>query len=384
MIYYLLPNVNSNIYKGLQCIVNDATNIILNPSLNNYLQQIKLKINSHEKEWDIYKKYTNPYEYINTICNIYSLCVSKYKPLSRSFFKMIEIIHVFELIRQTHPIRTFHLAEGPGGFIEAVIRERKNPHDYYVGMTLIDSDNDPNVPSWKKTELFLKQNPNIHIEVGKDGTGNLLNIENFDHVVTKFGNTMDLITADGGFDFSTDFNNQENSIFKLLVAQICYAICTQKKNGVFVLKIFDCFLYNTIDLIYLLSSFYNRVYITKPQTSRYANSEKYLVCKEFNGNIDVSVIRTLLTSVINADSFKIGRLFPFNLPNYFMSKMEEYNAIFGQQQLENINYTLRFIENKTKGEKIESLIHINLSKCVKWCIKHNIEYNTFQRQNCFN
>ena len=62
--------------------------------------------------------------------------------------------------------------------------------------------------------------------------------------------------------------------------------------------------------------------------------------------------------------------------------MEEYNAIFGQQQLENINSTIRFIESKTKNEKIDSLIQINLSKCVKWCSKHNIEHNVFQRQNC--
>ena len=294
---------------------------------------------------------------------------------------MIELIHVFDLIKQPTPIKSFHLAEGPGGFIEAVVRERKNESDYYIGMTLMDNNNDPNIPSWKKSEAFLKQNKNVFIETGSTGTGDLLNIDNFDSVVKKYHNSMHLVTADGGFDFSTDFNNQENTIFKLLMAQVCYAICTQNEGGAFVLKLFDCFLSNTVDLLYLLSSCYNQVYITKPQTSRYANSEKYIVCRGFRNNIHIPLIRHTLYTVINSNH--VNRLFTFDIPNHFISKMEEYNAIFGQQQLENINSTIRFIESKTKNEKIDSLIQINLSKCVKWCSKHNIEHNVFQRQNCF-
>ena len=34
-------------------------------------------------------------------------------------------------------------------------------------------------------------------------------------------------------------------------------------------------------MLYLLSCLYNEVYITKPHTSRMANSEKYIVCKNF-------------------------------------------------------------------------------------------------------
>ena len=49
---------------------------------------------------------------------------------------------------------------------------------------------------------------------------------------------MDLITADGGFDFSMDFNQQEILIGKLLFAQIAYALCLQKRGGKFILKIF--------------------------------------------------------------------------------------------------------------------------------------------------
>ena len=46
-------------------------------------------------------------------------------------------------------------------------------------------------------------------------------------------------------------------------------------------KIFDIFTQATIDLLYLLSLLYEKVYIIKPNTSRIANSEKYVVCKKF-------------------------------------------------------------------------------------------------------
>ena len=60
---------------------------------------------------------------------------------------------------------------------------------------------------------------------------------------------------------------------------------------------------------------------------------------------------------------------------FFISNMEEYNAIFGQQQIENIYYTLSIIENKQKIDKLDNLMKINIQKCIQWCIKNNIEYN---------
>ena len=40
---------------------------------------------------------------------------------------------------------------------------------------------------------------------------------------------MDLVTADGGFDFSIDFNQQEQMAGKLILTEILYAIIMQKK-----------------------------------------------------------------------------------------------------------------------------------------------------------
>lgn len=379
MIYFLLPNVYIDTYKNLDCIYSEHTSQPnISQSLCHYLMEMKYKIGIYEKEWDNMKKYTNPFEYINTIPPQKQKCISKYKPLSRSYYKMIEIIQTFSLLDFRGPISTFHLAEGPGGFIEALVNRRKNSEDSYTGITLLDDEYDVNIPAWKKSEAFLKLNPNVKIENGEDGTGDILSLANFDFCVKKYGSSMEIITADGGFDFSMDFNNQEQNMTKLLFAQICFAICMQKKGGNFVLKVFDCFMQNTIDMIYLLSSFYGTTYLTKPQTSRYANSEKYIVCKNFlhSSNKDfLSQIRDNYIRIMDCET-NIIRLLNDDVSSIFITKMEEYNAIFGQQQIDSIYKTLSLIENK-KTDKIDSLVKHNIQKSINWCIKHNIPYNIF-------
>ena len=408
MIYFLLPKPHLLSYKHLNySSSSNPPTPYISTSLSHYLCDVKKKINDYPNDWDIYKKYTNPYEYIHTNIPNKKNAVSEIKPLSRSYFKMIEIIHLFKLkdfttdipnhkitnndpkalLKPPHiPIKTFHLAEGPGGFIEAMVNLRKNSKDTYVGMTILDDVSDLNIPAWKKSTLFLNENPNVIIETGKDKTGNILNLSNFEYCVDKYKSSMDIITADGGFDFSFDFNNQEISIVQLLFAQIAYALCMQKKGGHFILKIFDCFMSHTVELLYLLSSFYDKVYVTKPQTSRFANSEKYIVCKKFGFSSCAEFypyLHATFFKMTNSNEYTHHFL---NVPmsHYFLTRVEEYNSIFGQQQIENIYYTLVLIDTKHRSEKINTLIKNNIQKSIQWCIKYNIPYNYFiDKSNIF-
>ncbi len=386
MIYFLLPNVNPFTSQSLKCSkTNKKPKPYISNSLSNYLYNIKINIDNYEKEWDLYKKYTNPFEYINSHVPNKNKCISKYKPLSRSYYKMIEIIETFNLVEMSkEKINTFHLAEGPGGFIEALVNKRKNKLDKYVGITLLDNNDDYNIPAWKKSEIFLKANSNVYIETGKDKTGNILSYENLEDIIDKY-EKFDIITADGGFDFSMDFNSQEINITQLLYGQICYAICLQKMGGSFILKIFDSFMKHTIDMLYLLSSVYGEVYISKPQTSRYANSERYIICKNFLfNNLDTKNIKKVLKEIIDLKEDEyIESLFDITISNYFINKLEEYNAIFGQQQIETINNTLNLINNSNNSEKIDQLIKNNIQRSTSWCTKYNVPHNVISQTNVF-
>jgi 23S rRNA U2552 (ribose-2'-O)-methylase RlmE/FtsJ len=395
MLYFIIPHNYKPLYKFIKLVScsNDATSSsstggepIISQSLNGYLTNIKQKMDLCQTQWDDYKKVTNPYEYITTPISAKTTAICLYKPLSRSYFKMIELIHLFrivepfkQMIDQPNPIRSFHLAEGPGGFIEALVHCRnKNPKDMYVGMTL-QNPNDHNVPAWTKSQHFLRAHVNVFIENGLDQTGNLLSVDNFSYCKAKYGSSMDFITGDGGFDFSENYNKQELNIGPLLFAQIAYAVCLQKHNGSFILKIFDTFMKHTIDMIYLLSSFYEYVYITKPDTSRYANSEKYLVCIGFRYTSYVEFepfINNAFEDVVSSN-MPIQSLLTKPHPYYFVVKIEEYNTIFGQQQVENILHTLQLIETanaRNAGGRINEYIKGNVNKCINWCIRHNIPY----------
>lgn len=387
-----------------------------------YLKTIKRQIDSNMDLWDNMKKFTNPYEFIHTVVPGCKVAVSQLKPLSRSFYKMIEISHTMEIFKDCskRSLQTFHLAEGPGGFIEAtrhirsesmksdILKESSVPpppgldsnrtqieeiykNDKHYGMTLLN-ESDVNIPGWGKSKGFLKKNPNVSIEKGVTGTGDLLRRENLLHYYENYNNTMDIVTGDGGFDFSIDFNHQELLASKLLYAQICFALAIQKERGHFILKVFDLFTRSSIECLYLLSSMYEEVHIIKPNTSRLANSEKYVVCKYFRKN---AKYHDLMESIISSyhllyklegdckshngttenEHTILRSILPYPIEYYFVNKIEDYNAIFGQQQIENITTTMSNISSKAKADKIDNLKKNNILKCISWCEKHNIPNN---------
>ena len=99
------------------------------------------------------------------------------------------------------------------------------------------------------------------------------------------------------------------------------------------------FLKSTIDIIMLLSIFYKNVYITKPKTSRYANSEKYIVCCDFKYNNTGFILKKIfnIIKLLNNIDFTKNKIhsilnIPINL--YLKHQLEEINTVFGQQQIE--------------------------------------------------
>jgi len=453
--------------------------VYVSSSVYSHLCDIKQQIEKYQDAWDNIKKFTNPYEYIHTNISGNKTNISKLRPLSRSFYKMVEIIKNNNILSQyadtvgSKPdnrmaIHTFHLAEGPGGFIEAIsylrgleylrfikdeggggggggggdtpainvsgntqqpvqILKRNtelhdevmkdleqlktsrrifetqkvlydssgsfNPttqitygNDRYYGMTLINDD--PICPGWKKTRTFLENHPNIIIETGSDKTGNLISLDNFIHCATKYRNKMEIITADGGFDFSVDFNNQENMATQLILCEVFYALAMQKQGGTFILKIFDVFHKATVDILYLLCYYYNNVSIMKPHTSRIANSEKYIVCQGFKIAHSGKIIEqfTGLFSALCSHE-RILSILTQDHDLYFLNKIEEMNAMVSFQQIENITSTLSIITNHRNAEKLDHYKKTNVNKCIAWCEYYEIPYHfhhaTIQSTNIF-
>ena len=120
---------------------------------------------------------------------------------------------------------------------------------YLVGKNLIEfSEN-----CWK-----------YNICYGQDGTGNLYKLDNIKDYMKLFRyNRADLVTGDGGFDFSNDYSNQEVYAFRLIFCEAVTGLTILKLGGHMVLKIFDILHQSTIDLLYILSTYFGKIHIVK-------------------------------------------------------------------------------------------------------------------------
>jgi 23S rRNA U2552 (ribose-2'-O)-methylase RlmE/FtsJ len=352
----------------------ELNNEIIDSAVLNDLLFYKNKIDDLEdtKIWDRAKKFSNDYELIHLPNKRNKKdSIAQYEPLSRSYFKLWEMINDYELLDFENPINVCCLAEGPGGFIEC-INNYRTKKDKIVGITLRSTNRE--VPGWKKSKQFLKDNPNISITYGKDNTGDLYILDNIKYLkYVSDINGCELITADGGFDFSTDFNNQEKMSFRIIFCEIVSALYIQKKGGHFVCKIFDIHNLFTVKMLWLLCMHYNEVIICKPQTSRPANSEKYIICKDFKG-ASQETINKLFNCVEKWDK-KPANLDFIDIPVEFINNIKKYNTLITNLQKENIKKTLEIIKNHENIEVTTSIIENQKHKAVEWCNKYNIEIN---------
>ena len=177
--------------------------------------------------------------------------------------------------------------------------------------------------------------------------------------IEKTKKYLDLITSDGKIK-TDDINTLEQESYQLILSEIIAALKVQAVNGSFVLKVFETFTIPSLKLIYLLSSFYKNTYIYKPFYSRPYNSEKYIICKDFqldqvkDADQLKTKIKTLETVLAGMDTNKfVYDIFPtLKLPDEYLYKMKLINIKIANTQQIMINEIVKYIkENNYFGEK---------------------------------
>jgi len=295
--------------------------------LDNTKAKIDLLDRASEKLRRAAAKYIHEYELVKLIC--------KKQVISRAYFKLYEIIY-FEPIILKEKLDCFMLCEAPGGFIECIsdIRRKKNLRTNFISI----SKNDPFI----KYDRFLEESNIMYGDITE------LSVikDTINKTLTRFPNKLDLITADGGFDVKL-FNGQEVLTTKLLLCEIYISLQTQKLGGMFIIKFFDMFTHNTIIMYLILCSVYDYVKIIKPKTSRNCNSERYLVCYNYNGNKDILTEEMVSSFILTSNEYTI--LYPdinTTLINNFNRKLRIFNNIVLYEQIKTINESIKMVYNK--------------------------------------
>jgi len=402
----------------------------------------KKKIDKLEniENWDKVKKIGNPYELIYTTYNKKRKndSISSYIPISRSYFKLWEIFYKFDFFKKFDIKNNFifsHLAEGPGGFLEATYNYRKNKHktkdknwnegvssslfsEMHVKENNKDKDKDKNkdkdkekdkdkdkdknknkendkfygitlkptnehIPCFTKIKKLYNENQNIKIDYG-----NLYILEDIKKYLENFegNNKAHLVTADGGFDYSSDFNGQEINSCQIIYSECIVAINSLIKNGSFVCKVFDLFSITMVQILYIMYCCFEHIYIYKPDTSRPANSEKYLICMYYKDNLTYNDKKNLFNiielwynisenkdEIFNENDSVIFK--NIRIDNLFIQKLSEYNEKYIENQMFYLNNTIELAQNKIDKDKYYEIIQNQVLKAIEWCKKYNVEIN---------
>ncbi|XP_055629042.1 cap-specific mRNA (nucleoside-2'-O-)-methyltransferase 1 [Toxorhynchites rutilus septentrionalis] len=221
---------------------------------------------------------SNPFETIKS--NIF---------MNRAAVKMANIDAMFDymfsnptdecgnaMVRENDLLYFADVCAGPGGFSEYMLW-RKKWHAKGFGFTL-RGEND-----FKLHDFIAGSAETFDPYYGPKDDGNIFdptNIESFtDYVMKQTESGVHIMMADGGFSVEGQENIQEILSKQLYLCQILVALNIVRTGGHFVVKLFDLFTPFSVGLLYLVYKCFRKICICKPNTSRPANSERYLVCK---------------------------------------------------------------------------------------------------------
>lgn len=363
MSYYVLPKKHNTININPKLLEYDETNDefnmlkpVVSQSLVYYLSIVTQQITDYFDSstcdsiinYDMICKIINPYEFIFSKVPGLKYSVSKLKPQNNIFFIIMEIMYNFSIFEYMNKnINTIHLGKNSHSIIECMNIMREDYNDNHIFFELNESSN--------MNDLFKKYN-----EMKS------LNIQN---------QSIDFLYFELNNKIYFDTNNYIHGLVVFLQLILTY----QKENGVTIMKIDNIFYKPIVDVLYILTSLYDKVYIVKPNTTNIITNERYIVCKHFTVRKNDILINNLelLIKTLNSGRFIVHSLITDNLPIYFMNKIEDSNINIGHQQIEHLDLLLHIIKNKNREDKIETLKKSNIIKCIQWCEKFKIPHNKF-------
>jgi len=341
-----------------------------------------------------FERYVDDYDNdINNISKAYFEIDPRPNILSRAFYKLWEILFMFDIVQVDKPnFISAHLAEGPGSFIQATMFFRDmyskkgiTKNDKYHAITLHSEDLNKHVPPLEESfiKYYSKEKPERFVQhktYPKEIAGGSLDKDDGDltnpKTINLFGgnfqkNKAHFVTADGGFNWKNE-NTQEQEAFKLILAQIITAIKIQAKGGHFVCKFFESFTTSTTKLIAILKTFYEEVHAIKPLMSRQSNSEKYFVCMNFKEDKtnarNISVLENILKDALKNRNQNIVSLFPtFEMDSDFEATVIKLNTDISNRQLVLINQMVDFIQKQNyRGDTYQTRRDMQIEATKFW------------------
>ena len=182
-----------------------------------------------------------------------------------------------------------------------------------------------------------------------------------------------MFTADGGFDFSVDYANQEQMAYPLLLSSFTIGLDCLAKGGTMIIKLFDIYSPATIDLFLGTARLFESFTLYKPATSRPCNSERYFIAIGYCGReteASTTWINHLREASVAHAKSPITRLFEDPWPKRILDAVHEHIEFQEIQQISVIEATLNFDKADLKR-----MVETNLRLSKQWCEEFGVPYS---------
>ena len=365
MSYYILPKINTElILDPCLHLSMDKITPYISQSLVNYLTKAATSLNNLLKfdtsyTFKFLNQLINPYEYLFLNVPNSNLSICKVKPASKIYYDILEIYNTLKLSECLPEKNMRSLYHGSNGscVLEYMQSFRENYED---------------------TNILIE--PILHKQVTTPL--NNANIQD-DTIYTPVPNDISSICDYIYFELPDKVYLDTNKYILGLLKAVKFILMYQSLDGCIILKLGHTYYKPVIDILYIISSLYNKTYIIKPNTSNNIYDEKYLVCKTFTSTPQKreayfdKIDKMYTICYREQHEINIQSIVKNEINMYFLNKMEECNIIIGQQQIDVYDQMINLVKNKNKTEKIETIRRHNIQKCINWCDKYKLPCNKF-------
>jgi hypothetical protein len=202
---------------------------------------------------------------------------------------------------------------------------------------------------------------------GVDDTGDLTQTRNIrDFAATVWeetgGKGLHVVLADGGFSVRNGNENKQELLSRqLILCQFAAALATLGEGGVFMCKVFDTFLPFTVHMLYILRLSFRKFCMCKPNQSRPANSERYVVCEGLKAGVTHVVeylyrVNDRMTALAGEGTDVLSVVPPHTIREDFTAYMRAFNEDTVKKQIAHLRRIKDYIEDKSLPTDDQELV----------------------------
>ena len=271
--------------------------------------------------------------------------------ITNAWLKMYELLSfcdsMFQLkAKKNAPLRTMHFAEAPGNFILAFNHKLSSEYPQIEWVWNANSYITDSGSIYLDDKYNLIKNYPDRWKYGAECNGDITRISNIRDFSTL--EKYDVVTSDVKFaPPEMNYDEEENCNSAVQLGQVLCALATLATGGIAILKFLSIYESATQSMIALLSQHFEKVYLTKPLTSKSQNSEIYIVCVNFT-TLHIQNYNRALTILDYYSTLPINSIKPslfISLQLDFIQSLRLFSTYITEKQIASIKSTIKIFRS---------------------------------------